>query len=60
MLAVNSPPQEPERRAGDAFELVQIFVAGIVDAVLADPLVDVADRHVAGRGTARAGSSRHT
>src|SRR5204862_4985318 len=37
----------PRGRASDAFQLVQILVADVLDAVLTDPFVDVADRHVA-------------
>ena len=47
VLAVNWPPQEPADGTGDAFQLVQVLVAHLAGAVLADAFEHIDDGDVA-------------
>ena len=51
MLAVNKPPHDPEDGQATHSSSCRSSSLIVADAVLADPFVDVADRHVAGRGS---------
>ena len=58
VLAVNWPPQAPAPGLAHVLELAQLLVGHLARGVGADRLEDVLDRHVAGRASGRARSSR--